>query len=104
MIREKNFVNKYYMTVACGKIPGPLELKDKIPKAFPYFASAEEGSVDFEVNTAVSAKNDKLNDVRDALAVLGYSRSEIAAAMKNLDMSLDVEELIKAALAVLMRN
>ena len=32
MIREKNFVNKYYMTVACGKIPGPLELKDKMTK------------------------------------------------------------------------
>lgn len=32
MIREKNFVNKYYMTIVCGKLPGPLELKDKMTK------------------------------------------------------------------------
>lgn len=32
LIREKNFVNKYYMTVVCGKIPGILELKDKMTK------------------------------------------------------------------------
>ncbi len=32
MIREKNYINKYYMTIVCGKIPGPLELKDRMTK------------------------------------------------------------------------
>ena len=82
-----------------------LELKDKIPKAFPYFASlSEPGEVSLPSSSAASMQTDKLADVRDALTVLGYSRSEIAAAMKHLDMNADVEELIKSALAVLMKN
>lgn len=80
-----------------------LELKDKIPKAFPYFASVSDNS-DI-ISTAPAASNSgKLTDVRDALSVLGYSRSEIAAAMKNVDLDLEVEDIIKAALAVLMKN
>ena len=45
----------------------------------------------------------KLSDATDALAVLGYSRSEIAAAMKNVDMNAPLEDIIKSALAALMR-
>lgn len=81
-----------------------LELKDKIPKAFPYFALTSDDGGEVAVMTAPAANSSKLTDVRDALTVLGYSRSEIAAAMKNLDLEADVEDIIKAALAVLMKN
>ena len=82
-----------------------LELKDKIPKVFPYFGSAEiSDDEDIIINPQAQSSANKLSDVRDALSVLGYSRSEIAAAMKNLDMNLEVEDIIKAALAVLVKN
>lgn len=81
-----------------------LELKDKIPKAFPYFSSVSSDGEEAVPAAPAVSNAAKLADVRDALTVLGYSRSEIAAAMKNLDMDAELEELIKAALAVLMKN
>lgn len=81
-----------------------LEMKDKIKKNFPYFSSDDSGD---EIVSAVSGtepQSNKLADARDALTVLGYSRSEIAAAMKNIDMSSPLEEIIKNALNVLMKN
>lgn len=80
-----------------------LELKDKIPKAFPYFASVSDDSNIISSSPTASNSN-KLTDVRDALSVLGYSRSEIAAAMKNVNLDAEVEDIIKAALTVLMKN
>lgn len=81
-----------------------LELKDKIPKIFPYFTSTSDDG-DEILKTAPSAQNsNKLSDVRDALTVLGYSRSEIAAVMKNVDLDGEVEDIIKSALTVLMKN
>lgn len=80
-----------------------LELKEKLEKSFPQFTS--DLSVTSEVPArGGSAKGGSLADARDALIVLGYSRSEIAAAMKNLDTSASTEELIKSALAVLMKG
>lgn len=78
-----------------------LELKDKAEKLYPTLSYTESPS------SAPAQKNEdsaKLGDVRDALSALGYSRSEIAAAMKNVDLSSDVEEIIRQALAVLMKN
>lgn len=82
-----------------------LELKDKISKAFPQFvsASSETDLLPADGNAAAPASNN-LTDARDALAALGYSRSEIAAAMKDVDFSLDVESIIKKALSVLLKN
>ena len=81
-----------------------LELKDKIPKAFPQFGADFAGEEDVIGAAAVTKNAGKMDDVRDSLAVLGYSRSEIAAAMKNADMNASVEDNIKAALAYLMKN
>ena len=78
-----------------------LELKDKIAKSFPSLGIPETEAVSASVR---AADNSKLNDTRDALTALGYSRSEIAAAMKDVDFTADVEEIIKQALAVLMKN
>ncbi len=80
-----------------------LELKDKIAKVFPLLASdAETPEEAAAISTAIGSSA-KINDVRDALSVLGYSRSEIAASMKNIDLELPLEEIIKKALAILMK-
>lgn len=82
-----------------------LELKDKIKKNFPEYTSASSGEKDIEGEVqAVSGGGGKLEDARDALTVLGYSRSEIAAAMKNIDLTLPLEDIIKNALSALMKN
>lgn len=81
-----------------------LELKDKIKKNFPYFSSDDAGEQFDDVSAVSSTGSNKLADARDALTVLGYSRSEIAAAMKNVDMNAPLEDIIKAALNVLMKN
>ena len=78
-----------------------LELKDKVEKSFPSLGLTEVETVS---PAARSEDNSKLTDTRDALTALGYSRSEIAAAMKDVDFTADVEEIIKQALAVLMKN
>ena len=80
-----------------------LELKDKVAKSFPTFDSADNLEPQSIVSPAASHA-EKMADARDALTVLGYSRSEVAAAMKNIDSSLPLEEIIKQSLAVLMKN
>ena len=81
-----------------------LELKDKIKKNFPEYASASSGEKDIEGEVQTVSGGGKLEDARDALTVLGYSRSEIAAAMKNIDLTLPLEDIIKNALSALMKN
>lgn len=78
-----------------------LELKDRIEKIFPTLGFTEVEAVS---PASKAEDNSKLTDTRAALTALGYSRSEIAAAMKDIDFSQDVEEIIKHALAVLMNN
>ncbi len=82
-----------------------LVLKDKIKKSFPefYLTSGEDDVVPTASGGSGSDSN-KLTDARDALTVLGYSRSEIAAAMKNIDLALPLEDIIKKALAALMKQ
>lgn len=72
-----------------------LELKDKIAKDF---ASQDDGG-----GEPVSASS-KQSDAINALAVLGYSRSEAAAAIKGCDQSAPLEDIIKAALKGLMKK
>ena len=81
-----------------------LELKDKMEKAFPDLgASAFRDEAKPKASPSAANKT-KLKDAQDALAVLGYSRSEIAAAMKNVDLSIDLEDIIKESLAALMKQ
>ena len=44
-----------------------------------------------------------LNDAKDALLVLGYSRSEVANALTGVDPTLDTEDIIRLSLAKLMK-
>lgn len=78
-----------------------LELKDKLSRAFPD-AVSEHTDRGTDLSAAKKARGN-VKDAADALAVLGYSRSEIATAMKNIDTSRSVEEMIKEALASLMK-
>lgn len=69
-----------------------LELKDKI--------AGEQMSGGFvPAAAAVSAGGGKAVEAAQALAVLGYSQSDIAAAMKGVDVeSLSLEEIVRQAL------
>ena len=69
-----------------------LELKDKIAK--------EQQSGGFvPTAAAVSMGGGKSVEAAQALAVLGYSQADVAAAMKGLDVeSLPLEEIVRQAL------
>ncbi|MCC8074887.1 MAG: Holliday junction branch migration protein RuvA [Clostridiales bacterium] len=78
-----------------------LELKDKL---------AKEQGVSFESTSPLPSAagtvipEDKAGEAGAALAVLGYSQSEISKALKGIDMaSLTLEEVIKQALARMMQ-
>ena len=71
-----------------------LELKDKLAKERASFGPDTGGSVPLTV-----LPNDKAKEAGAALAVLGYSGSEVAAALKGIDIdTLPLEEIIRQAL------
>ena len=78
-----------------------LELKDKLMK--------ESGGADAFASVAASnagapvAKSGKLAEATDALMVLGYTRAEAMAAMKDMDIgNMELEEIIRMSLKRLM--
>lgn len=78
-----------------------LELKSKFAKLYP----DTDGIPDAPTAPKKTPTPDtaKLTDAKEALAVLGYSRSEIVAALKNASMEDSLEDMIKKALAQLMK-
>lgn len=77
-----------------------LELHDKIEKNF--FATAPTSPVQ-KGQKASSKATGHLSDARDALLVLGYTRGEITNALTGIDPGADTEEIIRIALAKLMK-
>ena len=77
-----------------------LELKDKLMK--------EAGGSDFATIASPAlatpaTKSGKLAEATDALMVLGYSRAEAMAAMKDMDIAnMELEEIIRMSLKRLM--
>lgn len=75
-----------------------LELKDKLMK---------ETDLSSPISTVAPASSGasrgKLSEAVDALVVLGYSRSEATNVLKDLDTSLELEEIIRTALKKLMK-
>jgi len=72
-----------------------LELKDKM-------ARSELESAGYDNIPAIG--NNAANEAETALAVLGYDRREIAAALKGIDTSvLSTEEIVRMALKKLVR-
>ena len=66
-----------------------IELKDKLAKDMGDMSAAK---------TAFVPKNTALGDALTALMMLGFSESEAADALSQLDTSLPVEQLVKGAL------
>lgn len=77
-----------------------LELHDKIEKNF--FASSAPAPQKATGKTAAK-QTGHLSDARDALLVLGYSRTEVANALTGADPTLDTEDIIRIALSKLMK-
>ena len=78
-----------------------LELKDKL-KSNQLPDSGDEGdTMPMEI---VDGATDKFKDARDALTVLGYSRSEAEAVLKKLDtVNAELDDIIREALKKLMK-
>jgi Holliday junction DNA helicase RuvA len=78
-----------------------LELKDKL-KQQTVFEGDEVISLDEA--TDLGGSSGKRKDAEDALAVLGYSRSEASSVLRTIDtQSLELDEIIRQALKKLMR-
>lgn len=78
-----------------------LELKDKLMKETggEFNVAASKGAS--HVSTATRGK---LSEATDALIVLGYTRAEALAALKDIDTDkTELEEIIRAALKKLMK-
>lgn len=76
-----------------------LELHDKVAKS--YLSGMAQNIVKKPIAGAPAKGN--LSDARDALIVLGYSRQEVSSALSTVDPTKETEEIIRDALAVLMR-
>lgn len=77
-----------------------LELKDKLMKEA---GGSDFTSVTSPISGSASTKGGKLAEATDALMVLGYSRAEAMAAMKDMDTaSMELEEIIRLSLKRLM--
>lgn len=80
-----------------------LELKDKLKADGITEVSGGAASLPDDFGSAPAASS-KLSDAQDALAVLGYSRSEAARALQSIDTSaLELDDIIRLALKKLMK-
>ena len=79
-----------------------LELRDKVAKTFGATTAGKSAAASASVSRT-AAGGGSLSDAVDALIVLGYSRSEAVSALSGLDASEGTEELIRLALAKLMK-
>ena len=76
-----------------------LELKDKLAKGQLNTAGESYGGSGVTI-----IPENKSSEAAAALAVLGYSNSEIQTALKGIDLdSLTLEQIIKAALKKMMK-
>ena len=78
-----------------------LDLKDKVAKAFPALSADTTGDMPA---ASVQSNSGKMSDAQAALLSLGYSRQEIASALAKVDTSASLEDIIRLALNVLLRQ
>ena len=77
-----------------------LELKDKLAKG----QLSTPGGESYGGTGVTVIPQNKASEAAAALAVLGYSQAEAAAALKNIDMeTLPLEEIIKQALKKMVK-
>jgi len=79
-----------------------LELKDKINKEAVESSKSGGASGQYISDIAPAVGNIR-GDAINALIVLGYSRNEANDALKNIDLSKPLEEIIKLALKNLLK-
>lgn len=79
-----------------------LELRDKFAKAFPVDVVTAD-DIPAVGKSAPKGAGTKISDARDALTVLGFSRAEATRALGEVDTSGSVEDMIRLALAQLMK-
>lgn len=73
-----------------------LELKDKLSGELPEYAGGT-------ATVLPAASNNKVAEASAALASLGYSQSEIGAALKGVDVEhLSVEEIVRSGLRAMV--
>ncbi|MBQ3134426.1 MAG: Holliday junction branch migration protein RuvA [Oscillospiraceae bacterium] len=78
-----------------------LELKDKLAKDQSF---ATGGGESYAGTGVTVIPENKLSEATAALAVLGYSTAESAAALRGIDMeNLTLEQIIKQALKAMMK-
>lgn len=79
-----------------------LELKDKMLKDFSGGNTSDTASS--AVSQLSSKSAGKLSEAQDALLVLGYTRSEILSALRDIDVSsYELEDIIRLALKKMMK-
>ncbi len=79
-----------------------LELKDKVSASFSESASIVESTANTAISTPVGSS--KLSDAQSALLVLGYTKSEVVAALRGVDISnKETDDIIRLALKNLSR-
>jgi Holliday junction DNA helicase RuvA len=79
-----------------------LELKDKISQSFGEITSAPSSTG--KVAPAMPSGSSNLSDAQSALLVLGYTKSEIVAALRGVDISnKQTDDIIRLALKNLSR-
>ncbi len=76
-----------------------LELKDKIAKELTPASEDDGAAID-----PSPARGGNLSEAMNALLVLGYTRSEAVSALKGVDASAELEDMIRDALKKLMKN
>ena len=77
-----------------------LELKDKLSKG--QALSAGGGTLPGAAVTIIP--DNKLSEASAALAVLGYSQSEINIALKDVDLTEPLEQIIRQALKKMVKS
>ena len=79
-----------------------LELKDKISKSYSESITVPQNLP--TGRTAAPAGSSKLSDAQSALLVLGYTKSEVVAALRGVDISnKETDDIIRLALKNLSR-
>ena len=79
-----------------------LELKDKVSKSYSETVSVPQSTS--TGRSAVPAGSSKLSDAQSALLVLGYTKSEVVAALRGVDISnKETDDIIRLALKNLSR-
>lgn len=79
-----------------------LELKDKVSKSYSESISIPQSAPQGKISSPIGGS--KLSDAQSALLVLGYTKAEVIAALRGVDISnKETDDIIRIALKNLSR-